>query len=149
MSAADKGGAAEADALREYSGACLCGAVRWRFRGPCEDATLCNCTACRRYGALWIYGQDGREIVVEDSGGTLTAYVRNSGSLSFNFCGRCGNLVSWRGLKASADGSVRTAVNIRLADPEAVADIPIQRFDGLHSFDDLPKDGRRVADVWF
>jgi hypothetical protein len=30
-----------------------------------------------------------------------------------------------------------------------VAAIPLQRFDGLGSFDDLPKDGRCIADVWF
>ena len=32
-----------------------CGAVQWRFEGMPESATACNCTACRRYGALWAY----------------------------------------------------------------------------------------------
>ena len=41
------------------------------------------------------------------------------------------------------------AVNIRLAPPEAVADLRIDHFDGLDSFDDLPGDGRCVRDVWF
>jgi hypothetical protein len=30
-----------------------------------------------------------------------------------------------------------------------VAEVPLRRFDGLHSFHDLPLDGRTVADVWF
>src|SRR5689334_12079068 len=90
-------------APRDYQGSCLCGAVRWRYRGPFPDATVCNCTACRRYGVLWIYGDDGHEIHVEDPQETLTRYSRDSGSLSFNFCNRCGNLVSWRALKAKAD----------------------------------------------
>ena len=38
---------------------------------------------------------------------------------------------------------------MRLAEPQDVADIPLQRFEGLHSFEDLPRDGRRVADMWF
>ncbi|GAK68931.1 hypothetical protein RRU01S_03_00990 [Agrobacterium rubi TR3 = NBRC 13261] len=61
----------------------------------------------------------------------------------------CGNLVSWRGTKADADGRLRVAVNLRLAEPADVAQIPIVRFDGLHSFEDLPMDGRRVGDYWF
>lgn len=130
-------------------GGCHCGAVRWEFRGNIPDATICNCTVCRRYGVLWAYGYDGDGIHVDDPGSALTSYVCGSRSLSFNFCKLCGNLVSWRSLKPGKDGRTRMAVNLRLADPDDVADIPLQRFDGLHSFDDLPPDGRTVADVWF
>ncbi len=45
-------------------GACHCGTVAWRFEGPVESATACNCTVCRRYGTLWIYGHEGEEISV-------------------------------------------------------------------------------------
>jgi hypothetical protein len=30
-----------------------------------------------------------------------------------------------------------------------VADLPIDHFDGLNTFDDLPRDGRCVRDLWF
>jgi hypothetical protein len=30
-----------------------------------------------------------------------------------------------------------------------IADIPIDHFDGLDTFDDLPRDGRCVKDYWF
>ena len=40
------------------------------------------------------------------------------------------------------------AVNLRLAPPEAVAALPIDHFDGLDTFDDLPADGRCVRDLW-
>ena len=40
------------------------------------------------------------------------------------------------------------AVNIRLAEPDAVAGLPIDHFDGLDSFEDLPDDGRCVRDMW-
>jgi len=52
-------------------------------------------------------------------------------------------------LKPSRNGQTRIAVNLRLAEPAEVADIRLQRFDGLHSFEDLPPDARTVADVWF
>ena len=55
----------------------------------------------------------------------------------------------WRSLKPDEAGRRRIAVNLRLADPEAVAQIPIDHFDGLVSFEHLPRDGRCVADYWF
>jgi hypothetical protein len=30
-----------------------------------------------------------------------------------------------------------------------VAGVPIDHFDGLVAFEDLPRDGKRVADYWF
>lgn len=130
-------------------GSCHCGAVHWRFEGPITDATICNCTACRRYGALWAYGYEGQNIRVEAPNNGLTLYAWGSRSLSFNFCRICGNLISWRGLRPDENGRTRIAVNLRLAEPDAVAPIPLQRFDGFHSFEDLPRDGRCVADVLF
>ncbi len=41
------------------------------------------------------------------------------------------------------------AVNLRLADPEAVADLPIRAFDALDTFEDVPRGRRCVADLWF
>ena len=52
-------------------------------------------------------------------------------------------------LKPDADGRRRIAVNLRLAEPGAVAQIPIDRFDGFGRFEDLPRDGRCVSDYWF
>lgn len=131
-------------------GRCLCGSVGWSFAGTIPDATICNCSACRRYGVLWAYDFDGHRIHVDDPEGSLTAFVRGPRSpLSFNFCRSCGCIVSWRGLAADAEGRTRIAVNLRLADPEAVADVPLLRFDGMDTFEDLPTDGRCVRDVWF
>ena len=143
-------GTPDTSSPRQYSGRCLCGAVGWTVAGEIPDATICNCSACRRYGVLWAYDYDGEGIHVDDADGNLTAFARGPRSpLSFNFCRRCGCVVSWRAVAADADGRVRIAVNLRLADPEAVAAIPLQRFDGLDTFDDLPRDGRCIADVWF
>jgi hypothetical protein len=68
-------------------------------------------------------------------------HARSSGSISFNFCRVCRNLVSWQGLTSLENGKIRIAVNPRLAGPEEVAHIPLQRFDGLQSFEDMPATG--------
>lgn len=139
------------DELRRTTGRCLCGSVSWTFRGDIPDATICNCTACRRYGVLWAYGHEGEEIAVDDPEAALTPYMRRAASpLTFDFCKRCGSMVRWRGRGPDGKGRTRVAVNLRLADdPAAVADLPLLRFDGLHTFDDLQPDGRTVKDVWF
>jgi hypothetical protein len=42
------------------------------------------------------------------------------------------------------------AVNLRLAEaPEAVMALPIDHFDGLEHWEDLPRDGRTIRDMWF
>jgi hypothetical protein len=127
-------------------GRCHCGAVRWRFDATPEGATACNCTLCRRYGALWIYGHEGEDVAVI---GPTQVYERSGRYLEFHFCPTCACIVAWRGNHLEPDGRRRMAVNVRLSEPETVARIPIDHFDGLDSFDDLPRDGRQVADYWF
>ncbi|MGE4063697.1 MAG: GFA family protein [Rhodospirillaceae bacterium] len=126
-------------------GACLCGAVRWRFEGTPERATACNCTACRRYGTLWAYDFEDEGISVS---GPTTPFVRGK-ALAFHFCPTCGCVAYWRAQTAGDDGRRRIAVNLRLAQPEAVGAIMIDHFDGLATFDGLPRDGRCVKDMWF
>ena len=126
-------------------GSCLCGSARWKFAGEPDGATACSCTACRRYGALWAYDYEGEGIQVS---GTTGSYVRGT-ALEFHFCPNCGCIVFWRAQKRDADGRLRIAVNLRLAEPAAVAGIPIDHFDGFDTFEDLPRDGRCVADYWF
>jgi hypothetical protein len=128
-------------------GSCHCGAVRWRFDGQPDGATACNCTVCRCYGALWAYGHVDEGIHVT---GPTQAYVRGK-AIEFHFCPACGCVAFWLARQPGEDGRRRIAVNLRLAEPEAVAvaAIPIDHFDGLDSFDDLPRDGRCVGDYWF
>lgn len=130
------------------TGSCHCGAAGWTLEGDPGPATACNCTLCRRYGALWAYDYEGERIKLT---GTSVAYSRAGPdpSLEVRFCATCGGVVCWRNLEVDAAGRRRIAVNLRLAEPDAVADLPIDHFDGLKSFDDLPRDGRCVRDLWF
>ncbi len=126
-------------------GSCHCGAVIWHMAIVPEGATACNCTVCRRYGVLWAYDYEDQGIRVA---GETQAYIRGR-SVEFHFCPKCGCVAYWRAQQAGEDGQRRIAVNLRLAQPEAVAKIPIDHFDGLDKFEDLPRDGKCVADYWF
>ncbi len=132
-----------------HRGTCLCGATGWAFDGTPEDATICNCSACRRYGTLWAYDWEGERITVR---GETVAWKRphERAVLTFNHCPDCGCVVFWRALGPGEDGRVRIAVNLRLAEaPEPLMGLPLLKFDGLHSFEDLDPEGRRLGDVWW
>ncbi len=131
------------------TGTCHCGAAGWTFDGMPESATACNCTLCRRYGVLWIYDFEGERISLSGQSQTYTRHDRTTPALEIRFCGRCGCVLAWRGLSTDADGRRRIAVNLRLTEPDPVAHLPIDHFDGLDRFDDLPRDGRCVQEMWF
>jgi hypothetical protein len=127
-------------------GTCHCKAVSWRFDGTPESATACNCTVCRRYGGLWAYVFEGEGIQV--SGSTHT-YEWGPRTITYHFCPRCAVVAYWRENQPGPLGRHRIGFNLRLAEPELVAAIPLEHFDGLVTFDDLGQDGRCVSNVWF
>jgi hypothetical protein len=126
-------------------GQCHCGAVSWKFDANPEGATACNCTVCRRYGALWIYDHEGENVNVH---GPTVAYIRGK-AIEFHFCPTCGCVTHWRAQSPDEHGRRRLAVNVRMSEPETVSNIPIDHFDGLNTFDDLPRSGKCVSDYWY
>lgn len=77
------------------TGACLCGAVRYRARGPLRPVTNCHCNQCQRWSghvvAATAAGRDGLE--VEDSG--ALRWFESSPGIRRGFCGRCGSSLFW------------------------------------------------------
>ena len=131
------------------TGTCHCAAAHWTLEGDPGSITACNCTLCRRYGALWAYDYENERIRIA---GPTAAYARSDTAdpdLEILFCPSCGCVLCWRGLSIDAAGRRRMAVNIRLAPPDEVAGLQIDHFDGLDTFADLPSDGKCVRDLWF
>jgi hypothetical protein len=131
------------------TGTCHCGATHWTLEGDPGSITACNCTRCRRYGALWAYDYVDERIKVAGPTRSYTRVGKSDPALEILFCSTCACVLAWRALRPEADGRFRIAVNVRLAPPESVADLRIDQFDGLDTFDDLPSDGRCVRDMWF
>jgi len=110
------------------TGSCLCGAVRWEITRP-DHLTSCNCSACRRYAALWAYIPPSVGRVIAAPGATI-AYSRGDHELAFHACATCGVTTHWQGLVND-----RMAVNFRLADDPAEIDrLRIRYFDGAQSW---------------
>lgn len=135
------------ETVPKVKGKCHCGRVSWTLDTPPDSVTACNCTICRRYGVLWAYGHIGHDIHTD--GESRTYRRTDGGAIDFHFCGTCGCVTHYVATRAGTDGRHWTAVNLRLTDPSPIADLPIDHFDGHDSFDDLPRDGRTVRDMWF
>lgn len=52
-------------------------------------------------------------------------------------------------MKTDENGKRAMAVNLGLAEPELIAHLPIDHFEGLQGFEDLPRDPRCGRDYWF
>tara|TARA_R110002110_G_scaffold126883_4_gene305585 strand:- start:91 stop:492 length:402 start_codon:yes stop_codon:yes gene_type:complete len=131
------------------TGSCHCGEVHWTYDGIPDRARACNCTVCRRYGAIWIYGFLDEQVNVR---GTTKAYTRTGefgGSLQMHFCGTCGCVAYWRAIDTDDSGRRMIGVNLRLSEPGEVSSIKVGRFDGLTSFKEAPSDNRCISDYWF
>ncbi|WP_431674532.1 GFA family protein [Rhizobium leguminosarum] len=131
------------------TGSCHCGRASWTLEGDPGSITACNCTLCRRYGTLWAYDYEGERIALTGETASYTRADSDEPSLEILFCPSCACVLSWRGLRLPKDGRRRMAVTMRLAPPDLVQHLPIDHFDGLDTFEDLPSKGRCVRDLWF
>lgn len=79
----------------ESPGGCLCGAVRFRARGPLRDVIVCHCNQCQRWSghcvAATAVNRDRLEI---DDPAELSWYESSPG-IRRGFCGRCGSSLFW------------------------------------------------------
>ncbi len=126
-------------------GSCDCGSVQWELENKPDTATTCNCTICRRYGVLWAYDYENQGVKVS---GQTQSYDRGTGR-EFHFCPICGCVAFWRAQHKDKLEHRCIAVNLRLAEPDDVAEIIVKRIDGLDTFKYLPNDERCIADYWF
>lgn len=110
-------------------GTCHCGGVNYEFDHTPRWTTSCNCSICRRLGTLWIYAKISR---VKISGPTIS-YVWGDKGLAFHSCKTCGCTTHWENL--NPDGpDARMAVNLRLADPGVITQVPVRHFDGADTW---------------
>jgi len=105
---------------------CHCGAVRFEVETLPSDVNACNCSICRRYGALWAYYQRPQVRFAAENGPTDT-YMWGDRDLEFHRCHTCGCITHWSAVDRAYE---RMGVNARLMPPEVLAAIPIRHSDG-------------------
>ena|SRR5262245_18274524 len=106
---------------------CHCGAIRLEVSRTPRTLTNCNCSICRRYGALWAYykATSVRVLCAPDS---IAAYSWRGKRLRFCRCKVCGCVTHHERTRKRPDSVI--AVNARNFDPSAVATARVRRLDG-------------------
>ena len=117
-----------------YTTSCHCGAVKIEMMRRIRKLTRCNCSVCRRYGAIWAY-QQRKAIRVFAKEGALHAYIWGDRQLEFFHCTICGCITHYEHHARRDDGSDMSAVNMRNIDePSLVAHVPIRLLDGAKTW---------------
>ncbi|HIC81722.1 MAG TPA: GFA family protein [Kiloniellaceae bacterium] len=117
-----------------YTASCHCGAVLLEMQRRPRRMTQCNCSLCRRYGALWAYFQR-KSVRVLAEGDALEVYSWRNNRFEFFHCTTCGCVTHYERADKRPDGSDMGAVNLRnIDDPAIVAGLPIRLLDGASSW---------------
>lgn len=118
-----------AKAQREaaVTGACHCGAIRIQVRRMSRTLTSCNCSICRRYGALWAY-YAASSVTIEAPKGGLAKYSWNQRIRIYYRCRKCGCVTHYRYRRRPGDSTM--AVNAANFEPAALAGARIRHLDG-------------------
>ena len=113
------------------SATCHCGAVRVDIPHRPEAVTNCNCSLCRRVGALWAY-YPVDTVRVQGHPEHTHGYIQGDKTLRTVRCSHCGCVTHWEPL--SPEHGNRMGVNIRNFDPEELGPFRIRLFDGADTW---------------
>lgn len=88
--------------MRQASGGCLCGAVRYQLNGEPAMVAVCHCSTCQKNtGSAFSTNVAVPEGAVEIAGESLATYEEQAGGDSppffRSFCSRCGSPIFGRG----------------------------------------------------
>lgn len=109
------------------SGTCHCGAIEIRLPTAPETATHCNCSICKRLGAIWaFYPLDAVRVTV--AADQTDEYVWGKGTRRFIRCRACGCVTHVLPAAPRPDSSIE--VNLRLFDAAALGKYRLRYFDG-------------------
>jgi hypothetical protein len=109
-----------------WNGSCHCGAVRFRVEAEIAELTRCDCSLCRRKGALMAKVPESG-LTIEAGQAALTLYRWNTGVAQHWFCRTCG-IYPFHGKRAAPDSY---GVNVGCLEDFDVAAYPYRLADGL------------------
>ena len=115
---------------KTYAGSCHCGRVRFEVDADIDHVRVCDCSICRRRGAL-IHRVNESDLRILTSLGDLTLYEWGSRTAKDYFCPTCGILPfrrpSYPTAKERSEGVepfLGWAVNTRCLDEFDFSEVP-------------------------
>lgn len=113
------------------TGACHCGAVRVTIPRKPRAVTDCNCSICRRYGALWAYYKASVVKILAPKAG-FSKYSWKRKIRAYCRCKKCGCVTHYEYRKKRRNSIV--AVNAVNFEPTALEGARIRHLDGAASW---------------
>ena len=110
---------------RTYQGSCHCGRVRFKVQAHITAALECNCSYCRRAGALWL-GVAEKDLEILGGGENLALYQFGTRTAQHYFCRHCGIAPFSR----PRLDPTRWAANLRCLEDLDLSALTLRRFDG-------------------
>ena len=111
-----------------FEGSCHCGTVKFKVEGDIPtEAIDCNCSHCRRIGALWSF-LPADTFKLASGEDALTTYTFNTHKLKHRFCSRCG--VQGFAEGKDKEGKDTRAVNLRAVPDCDLEKLKITKYDG-------------------
>jgi hypothetical protein len=111
--------------------ACHCGAVRFEIAEAPAWVLDCNCTICRRYGALWAYyhGPDQAKLLSRPAPEATSVYLWNDREIAFHHCKSCGCVTHMEAVEPAVIFGVNARMMVGL-DP---AQVSLRQVDNGHT----------------
>ena len=113
-----------------WAGSCHCGAVRFRVTAEIDELTRCDCSLCRRRGALMAKVHEAA-LSIEAGEDELTLYRWNTRVARHWFCRTCGIYTFHRKRAAPDHYGVNVGCLEGLSEEE-LAGVPITYVDGMN-----------------
>src|SRR4051812_4404677 len=112
--------------------ACHCGAVRFEITERPTWVMDCNCTLCRRYGALWSYyhGADQAKLLSCPPPEASDRYLWSDRAIASCRCKTCGCLTH---IETADDKAVIFGVNARMMIGLDPAQVKVRQVDNGHT----------------
>lgn len=79
-----------------HAGSCLCGAVRFKARGPLREVIACHCTQCRKQTGHYLASTNVSDDRLTVEGEGNIRWYQASAFASRGFCATCGSVLFWK-----------------------------------------------------
>ncbi len=111
--------------VKTHRGSCHCGKVSFEYEAAPVPALECNCSICRRKGAIWqaVHTQGFRILAGE---GDLSVYRFGTRTAKHFFCATCG-ISTFSNPRIAPE---RWVVNLRCVEGIDLASLTVLPFDG-------------------
>jgi hypothetical protein len=111
----------------KYLGSCHCGRVTFALDAKLDYVMACNCSLCRRVGALW-HGASDASFRITSGEDELLLYQFNTKTAKHYSCKHC----SVHPFSRPRLDPTRWAVNVRCIDGVDAGALPVKQFDGAN-----------------